>query len=598
MADDDETLISLFTRKKKAKPFAPTEEKTSKLESSKTSLNWEWAKKHWGYFASLVGLVLVVYLNTFDNGLTSDDKGLLLDKNNLTTFKYIFADPLSFIWSLVHAPFYALFGINPSVLRSLNILMHLGNVFLVFMILTKLANYRLGFITASLFAVHPVLTEGVTWISGGPYSWYSFFFLLSFLLYIKSASSRGPTSTYWLSLTVFLVGLLTSNRVLQLFPIFYVYEFVFGSLRKNWSRLIPYTVVSLFWGLIYFIQIGGRQESLQSQFYLEKGTDNPLIQIPFAIVNYLMLIFYPDRYTFYHSDLTITPTQLALFWVGFLVFLGIWAHTFWKNRFLFFWLSFFVSSLLITLTPFRIAWIVAERYVYLGTIGLLVVVAYFLEKGWRRKGYIKIITVITFITIILGLGIRAIVRNSDWQDEKTLWTSTVKSTPKSPKAHNNLGVIYTSEGKEFFGKKQSKEGLEKLGLAERELVQAIALKANYGDAYQNLGEVYYLAKQLDKAQPLFEQALKINPNLYLSYEFLASIAFEKGETEKALEYLSQALKINKTDPDIYVNLAVIYRKLGQVEKAKEALLLALKLEPSNRQAQSMWRELQTGSSVP
>ncbi len=594
MAQDDETLISLFTRRKKAKQASLVEEKTSKTETSKTSLNWEWVKKHWVYFSILAGLVFIVYVNTLDNGLTSDDKGLLLDKNNLTTFKYIFSDPLSFIWSLTHAPLYALFGINPTALRIPNILMHLGNTFLVFLILTRLANYRLGFITASLFAVHPVLTEGVTWISGGPYSWYSFFFLLSFLLYILRGKSRR---IYYLSLVVFLIGLLTSNRVMQLFPILYVYEFVFGDLRKNFTKLIPYTVVSLVWGLFYFIQIGGRQESLQSQFYLEKGLDNPLIQIPFAIVNYLTLIFYPNKYTFYHSDLTITQTQLALYWVGLLIFIGIWAFTFFKNRFLFFWLSFFVISLLITLTPFRIAWIVAERYVYLGSIGIFVVVAYFLAKVISRKSTAVLGWVLVAV-IVGGLGVRAIIRNGDWQDEKTLWLATVTSTPKSPKAHNNIGVIYMTEGKEFLQKRQTKEAVEKLSLAEKELVQAINLKQNYGDAYHNLGEVYTLAKQFDKAIPFFEQALKINPNLYLSHEFLASIYYEKGETDKTLDHLNQALKIKNNDPDIYINFAVVYRKLGKIDLAKQYLDAALKLDPGNQQAQQMWVQLQSGSTAP
>lgn len=575
---EDQTLISLVTPKSWFKKNRGTTKETIPDQPTTTFKYIPFVKKYWLYFLILTILVFGVYLNSLGNDLVSDDRGLLIDKDNLTKLSYIFADPLSFIHSVMFAIATAIFGINGAVLRFLNVLFHLGNTYLIFIILSLMASYRLGFFTAVLFSVHPLLSEAVTWISGGPYAQYTFFFLLAFLLYILSQNRK---KLYFASLFVFLIGLLTSNRIMTLFPILILYEFCFGhltgGLKKNWKKLVPFVALSIFWGIVYMIQIGVRQNTLQTQYYLERGWDNPLIQIPFALANYFILFLYPQKLTFYHSDLTVSYAQIAIYWGIFLIYIGLLIFTFLKNRFLFFWLSFFLIGLAITLTPFRIAWIVAERYAYLSVLGLVVVVGYFLEKFFKVKK-LKIIIVITFITIITALGLRTITRNTDWKNEKSLFLATTRTTPQSPKAHNNLGVIYTDE--------------KNFDMAEKELLEAIKLKPNYGDAYYNYGYLKQLQNKLSASEKLYHQALELNPNLYAAYRNLGAIYFASGHTDLALENTQKAIGIQPKDSDLYTNLAIIYFKMENKTKAVDAATQALKVNPNDKKAQAIYQQLQ------
>lgn len=593
--NDDQTIISLITPKSwfKKTPSAKQEKETTAVQPQTNFQLIPFVKKYWFYLLILTLLVFGVYLNSLGNGLVSDDKGFLLEGKRVGTWSFIFSDRSQLLRFLLYGFLYHLGGgsINATLFRLTNILFHLGNTYLIFILVYLLASKNLiknslflAFFTSAIFAVHPLVLEAITWVSGGGYAQYAFFFLLSFYFYIKASQKEGKlswgwknNSSYYLSLLIFLLALFSTTRVAPLSFIFVVYEFCFGNLKKNWPRLVPFFLVSFLFGISSFLQIGSRQNSLQTQFYLEKGIDNPLIQIPFALANYFILFFWPQKLTFYHSDLVVTYTQLVIYWFMLLIYLGLLVYTFLKNKFLFFWLSFFLIGLAITLTPFRIAWIVAERYAYLSTIGVIVVVSYFLLKLINKKSTLWLGWGLFCLLVIL-LGIRTIVRNNDWKNEKSLFLSVERTTPQSPKAHNNLGVIYTDE--------------KNYDLAEKELVTSIKLKPNYGDAYYNYGYLKQLQGKLADSEKLYKKALELNPNLYQAYRNLGAIYFMAGKTDLALENTQKALQIQPKDADLYTNLAIIYYKKGDKQKALEASVAALKVNPQDSKAQAIFKELQ------
>lgn len=64
----------------------------------------------------------------------------------------------------------------------------------------------------------------------------------------------------------------------------------------------------------------------------------------------------------------------------------------------------------------------------------------------------------------------------------------------------------------------------------------------YAAAYDNLGQIYYVQGEPEKAQEYFEKAIELKPTLIDSLYYLAKIHFEKGDAKKAEEYLENALK--------------------------------------------------------
>jgi len=495
----------------------------------------ETLKEHKTLLLIFALVVFLTYGNSLSNSFVSDDVGAIFYNPNLGNITHAFKNPLGFFTYSFYFIVYSLFGKSPTFFRLANILFHLGNVTLIYFIVKKLADRKIAIFTALIFAVHPILAESVTWISGGPYTRYSFFFLLAFLLYIYKNRHRY---FYAFSILAFLLSLQNCEKAMPLFAIFILYEMFFGEFRKNWKRLIPYFLLAVLYLLnitIFTGSFSARMNDLNLGSRQEPGLDNPLVQIPTAITEYLKLIFWPQGLTLYHSELSLSSNQFTMRVVAFLVFCGIGVWGFVRSKKVFFWISWFVIALSVTLTPFRISWIVAERYVYLGSLGIIVIFAmavnWILEKYKLQGFYWSLL-----ILIVLPLSIRTIIRNANWQSHDTLWLATAKYSPSSPQNHNNLGDYYGR-----MGDQQT---------AILEFKRAIELKPNYADAYHNLANTYQQLEKYDEAIANYKKAMEFNPNLWQSYQNLGVIYYHQKNLPEALKYFEESLKINPANSDL------------------------------------------------
>lgn len=197
-----------------------------------------------------------------------------------------------------------------------------------------------------------------------------------------------------------------------------------------------------------------------------------------------------------------------------------------------FFLIWLVIGLSPTLLPLGVAWIVAERYVYFGAIGVFVLIAWGLvslaQKPKQTEAGWAVITLLVCLLIV-----RTLVRNSNWQNQDVLWLSAERTSPTSPQNHNNLGDLYGRRGD--------------FKLAERHFMQAISLNQNYADAMHNLANTYFQTGKLDEAMEWYTKALKFKPSLWQSHQQLGSIYYQKGDKQKALAEFKKALGIIPTD---------------------------------------------------
>ncbi len=530
----------------------------------------DWFKNHWIPILILFFLILATYANALTNEFVSDDIAEIAKNPSVGHFSYIFTHPFGFIRLILNWMAYQIGGLTPIFFRLINIFFHSGNVILIYILFNLLYSSRkLGFIVAAIFAVHPAISEAVVWISGGTYPQYSFFFLLSFLFYILSAKRKffycvSNKLVYLLS-SIFYSFSFMSHPVmpLALFLVFPLYEFVFGDLRKNWLKAMPYLLLSIAYVFINLGALPERETTLQSVHYQERGFDNIFLLIPIALSSYFELIFYPAVLTLYHSELVFGIFQfgtivfiIAVFTAGVIFFK--------KNKSILFWLLFSLLALSPTLTPLRLNWIVAERYLYLPSLGIFALAGIGILKFRKYKWVIIFLLALTLI----ALSARTILRNIDWKNEDNLWIATGKTSPSSPNNHNNLGDVYGRQGD-----KQK---------ALQEFQTAIALKPNYGDAYHNLANTYREIGQLDKALENYQKALQFNPNLWQSHQNIAAIYYSQAQYDKALEQLDQAVKISPKIPNLWNNLGVVYLTLDNKQKAKEAFNNALFLDPQNQ----------------
>lgn len=514
----------------------------------------------------LAFLVLVAYANSLNNVFVSDDVAAIPQNPNVGTVKSILTQMHAFVQPLLYLIAFKIGGLNPAVYRLINIIFHIGTVWAVFILITILSNTTLAFFTAVFFAIHPVFTESVSWISGGNYVRYSFFMLSSLIIYIKSQENK---KLYLLSLVLFTLSISSSDKAIVAPLLFLLFEFSLGQLRKNWKRLIPFFALATFWILFYLSQIGNRITSVSIQNYSQPIVFNLLIQIPIAISSYLRLLVWPDKLTLYHSEMSFSQIEYLIRLIGFVGLVGLIGLSWFKNQQIFFWLSFFIISLLPTFTPFGISWIVAERYVYLGTVGILFVISYGLwlltkNKKTETLGYL------IFIIIVISFIIRTILRNIDWKNEDNLWIATGKTSPSYNITHNNLGDVYGRRG-------DFQRAIEEFKLA-------IKIKPNYADAYHNLGNTYRQIGKVKEATESYKTAFKLNPYLWQSPMNIAAIYFEQGKYQEAADYMLSAVKVNPKNSSLHSNLGIIYLKAGEKKKAEEAFISALQIDPNNQQA--------------
>lgn len=505
-----------------------------------------WLTNNWYIILGLTFLVFLVYANGLNGAFVSDDINWIPKNPNIGNFSSLFQKQerpaIWFIFYFAHA----IGGLTPFFYRLPNILFHAGNAVAIFILLSLLANRKIAIFTSLLFAVHPILVESVTWIAGGSHAAYTFFFLLSFIFYLLS---KERARLYFFTILFFLISLSFSEKAVVLFLIFPLYEIAFGSLAKKWKSLLPYLIVGIIVAVALFNKIEGKITGLKLYNYVQPGFDNPLLKIPISVTEYLRLMFWP-------SDLSLYRYELIFSWSQYLVRLGIFLIlllaiflSYRKKRYIFFWLSFFIITLLPTLTPYRFASTVAERYVYIGSLGIFAVMGMILNNLCEKENLKKGIYII-FALLILALSVRTIVRNHDWKNEDNLWIASAKVSPNDPNVLNNLGDMYARH-------KDYQKAIESFN-------KAIKLKPDYADAYHNLANIQtalysnenneeYLKEAIDN----YFLAIKYNPLLWQSHQNLGAIYFNLKQYDKAIEQLEKAIEINPSNLNLQNNLNML-----------------------------------------
>lgn len=124
---------------------------------------------------------------------------------------------------------HALWGMNPFGYHLTNVLLHSVNAVLFYLLALRLlrlalttagtGTIRLGAIVAALFfAVHPLRTESVAWITERRDVLSALFYLLTVLAYMKACETDGRPRRRWLvaSIGAYTLGLLSKSLIISL----------------------------------------------------------------------------------------------------------------------------------------------------------------------------------------------------------------------------------------------------------------------------------------------------------------------------------------------------------------------------------------------
>jgi Tfp pilus assembly protein PilF len=538
-------------------------------------------------------MTLVVYFDALFNEFVYDDIPQVLTNPWIRNIGYIPEIFSSDVWHfeigasfaanyyrplmhLIYMLNYHLFGLNSWGFHLMNILIHAGNSILVFLITARIIRgsstlsspyYLLSsFVAALFFVTHPIHTEAVSWVSGLPELSFTFFYLLSFFLYVRHDSVF--MSGYLPSLTSFFLATLCKETALTLPAVLVVYDYTFRKIESDLPSLLkrygPFCGVI---GIYLVLRINALGGFLPVQRHGELTLYQYVINIFPLFFQYLEKLVMPINLNFFHvfhpvTSLVGPEALLSLFVTA--AFVVLTCATFRRSKITSFGLFFLAFTLLPALyIPGVGENTLAERYLYLPSFGFVLLIGLFVAWAMRSQRYRTTLTV-AFLSLI-GLSIvGTVLRNAVWKDSYTLWTDTVRKSPDSAGARLNLGDALLGKGA--------------IDEAIRQYLYSLSLRPTE-IANNNLGYVYSVKGYRDKAIQQYKQAIRLNYNYAKAHYNLANSYSEIGRIDEAIgEYLI-TIRLNPNLPEAHNNLGIAYASRGQINEAVKQFEMAVKLSP-------------------
>jgi tetratricopeptide (TPR) repeat protein len=558
-------------------------------------------KKTIAILAAVIALTsLLAYSPTFSNDFVWDDlhfttNPALIDNN---PYSFIF-DGGVYYRPLLHLSVvldYSFWHLNPFGFHLTNTLLHTVCSLLVFLVSLYLFSISpitpsigntqittiqhpvaLSLIAALLFALHPVHTESVAWINGRTDILATLFFLLAFLSYLIYVKEERNTALI-LSSFFFLFSLSSKENAVALIAVIFVYGIMTGVPKKR----IFLSELALFAGFIGYLILrsgGGIRE-----FAATPGSREAFFSSGITLGNFFEIFLLGTGY-YYEKlalpfDLNILPQlpENTIYFLISLVPLLIAYSLYVKGKRL---QVFMVTWVIVTLLPSltilysQIAAPVAERYLYLPSVGFAIFLSMLIGRMKSRK-----IVLTSVLTILMIYGVTTFDRLGDWKNDLALWEDTVLSKPDSANARTNYAAALIRTGKSDRAREELLIAVKKknisLGLAskilelrghietesgnyekaEEHLVNSIKANDKNKSAYNNLGFLYAsMADATDdtgkkafhmKAIEKYEMAVKLSPS-FIQPKYNIGLSYMKmGEFEKSLEYLHSVIK---SDPE-------------------------------------------------
>ena len=539
---------------KHEKELDPSQKSPSKVGSQKTTSLMK--------FIPIMILLLVsfaVYFNALFGDFVYDDKEQVVnnpwirDIGNIPTIfsrsVWSFQPGLS-TWNyyrpLMHIVYmlnYHVFGLKPWGFHLVNILFHCGVSALVFLIIRGfLTEHRVTtssvylsppFMAAMLFASHPIHTEAVTWVAGLPDVAFTFFYLLSFYLYILFR--EGAKTGYLFSILSFSVATLFKEPALTLPIMLIAYDYQMKkfdeTLLVGIKRYIPYIVVSGIYLLVRYHALGSFAP-LES--YTDLSTYQFIINVFPLFREYLTSLLWPFNLNFWHTFHPISTLIEANGMISIVVtviFIFLVALAAYKKKKIYF------VGLLLLIIPLLPAFYIkgisgkpyAERYLYLPSVGYVLLLAILLSWAKDKLPRAAKSVTIVFIAIVGLYTVGTINRNKVWKDNFYFWSDTVKKSPDNAIAHNKLALAYVTQGQ--------------LDRAIAELQTILRLMPDNANAHISLGNVYVAQGQLDRGIAEFQEALRLKPNSAIAHKNLARAYASQGQLDRAIAEFQTALRL-------------------------------------------------------
>jgi len=440
---------------------------------------------------------------------------------------------------------------------------------------------------ALVWSVHPLLTEPVTYIVQRTELLMGLFYLLTLYAALRAWDSARPARWEALAVACGALGM-ACKEVMVTAPVMVVLHDLL--LRgEGWSALWPrrrrlYAGLAATWAVLVAILAGGAQV---------KGALGGATAIPplvylwlqaTGIVHYLRLCLWPDplRLAYDWGPPAILPglpgAVIVLAFIGgavaarrsrpWLTFCACW-----------FFLILAPTSSILPLSTEPLA----ERRMYLPSAAVVALVVLGVRSALIRLARPPQRTVPVAVAAgavavaVLALGVLSWRRLGDYRTALALWTDTARKAPRSPVAHNNLGMALALEGR--------------LDDALGHFRQAVALDPRRPVSYYNVGFTLAHQGQPREAIGYLRECLRLRPADADAHFTLAVALAATGERAEAVRHFEESLALRPQDAQVQRELANALAAEGDLEGAGRHFEESLRLDPSDFRTHSKYGNL-------
>lgn len=505
-----------------------------------------------------------------------------------TTFHAANWHPLTWLSHMLDCE---LFGLNPMGHHWTNLIFHVVNTILLFLLLKRMtgAIWRSACV-AALFALHPLHVESVVWVSERKDVLSTFFGFLTIYAYCRYVDKSCFNN--YLPVIIFLCLGLMCKPMLVTFPVLLLLldywplkRFQFENHRLSQSDgktsfyfkgssllilekvplLIPAVISCL---LTFFAQKNeGAVQALES-LSLKSRIANALV----SYVNYILKMLWPSKLAVFYPHPGNTLPVWQIFGAALLIACAcIFAMRMAKKYpYIVTGLFWYLGTLVPVIGLVQVGeQAMADRYTYIPLIGPFIIVAWGVWDLFRKWHYRKIYLSMFAIIILSSLTAKTFFQIRHWENSISLFEHAVKVTENNYKAHNNLAAA-----------------LDPIDLdrAIFHYKEALKIHPNYVIALSNLGLTLYHKGNFEEAVPYFTKVLKINPQKTNTRMDLANILFLQGKHEKAISQYNEILKADHENAVAHYYLAHMLSVQKKLDQAEHHYKETLKINPNHEKA--------------
>ncbi len=523
-----------------------------------------------------------------------------------------------------HVLLYQFFGLEPWSHHLLNLLLHAANAMLLYLVFHRMTKvvWR-SLLVAAIFGLHPLRVESVAWVASRTELLAMFFGLLTVWSYLRFLAAipdkaKQAKSFYALSLVFYFLALTSKPSVITLPCVLLLLDYwpldrwpKIG-VRRLLLEKVPFFLLAV--GFCFLTMIARGKEGS-----FDPGSNPPFpLRFENALISYcryLGKLFYPSDLALQYPyppgwSMSLVVTAAIFLVVVTMAVLVLRRRSPWLVMGWFWFLG--------TLAPMigliqAGAQAMADRYSYMSSIGILVMVVWGLgdwfdtastkhpsspqpsppseggegeevlsaEQGvamsrcTRRR--LGLCFSIAASAIILGLSLLTHRQLNYWRSSETIWRRSIQISPINPLANALLADYLFDQGHP--------------DKAEKHYRRALELAPHNADYHNKLGRLLQSLGRTHEAQAEFDTALKLAPSDSMAWNNMGVALASKGQLDEAIKNFLKAIEINRDDASAWVNLGFALEQKNRRPEAIKAYQRTIALQSDSSLARIHYANL-------